>query len=206
MNHKPANSPPCFGSILWSASAVECIGGSDPAYENPKTGTNVRDRCNYYSSCASAVSSSRAQQPQLMQIRQNQPGMQGPPRPVPMIPRPQNFVPQPQYPQPFQQQPTQQYMQPTQSHYGVQYAPPYVAQNGPAIVAVPYQQPGHQMPSYLTVPEPVNLNESGWRRLVREIVRSMAKSAGHTTASFFDHNPMRAHQMPVVQANPDQQK
>jgi len=212
----PIGSPTCFGQ--WSASAVDCTGGPDASYVNPKNGTTVRDKCGWFGACAST----RMQpQPQLVQIR---PNVQPPPRPAPpMVQRPTGFIPQPQYPQIVtqqqqhqlytqqyaqQQQHAPQYQQPVQyqqavPHYGVQYAPPFVAQQGPTFVAVPYQQPGHQMPSYLTVPEPVDLRESGWKRLGREVLRSMFKSAGHTTSSYFDHNPMRPHEGPRLPPNID---
>lgn len=187
---KPAGAPTCFGTNLWSAVAVECIGGPDPAYTHPKTMAHVRDKCGWYSACANACAASKSQA-QLMQIR---PNVQAPPRPAPMLTRPAHFVPQPQYPtlSPTQPQAHPQVV-PT---YATQLVPPHVAQQGPVLVPMVYQQPGHQMPSYLTVPEPVNLNESWVSRLAREILRSMFKSAGHTTSSFFDHNPMRAHQPP----------
>jgi len=43
------------------------------------------------------------------------------------------------------------------------------------------------MHSYLAVPEPVHDDIHWAKRLFHEIFRSMMKSSGHTTASFFDH-------------------
>jgi hypothetical protein len=77
-----------------------------------------------------------------------------------------------------------------------QLMPPWVAQLGPQVVPVMYQQPGSQMAAYLTVPEPVDLHEHWFWRLAREVLRSMFKATGHTASSFFDHNPWRAYEPP----------
>jgi hypothetical protein len=52
---------------------------------------------------------------------------------------------------------------------------------------MPYQQPGAQMPGYLTHPEPVVQGVPWYLRLLHEIIRSIFKGAFHTGASFFDH-------------------
>jgi hypothetical protein len=186
------SQPSCFGTNLWSAAAPECIGGPDSAYSNPRTGNNVRERCAWYSSCASVSASNKVRSQnlippnQLTRVPIAPVQVMPPPKPAfnPLLPR-QNPV----YPQHYQQ--PQQYI--AQQAYMV---PPWQAQQGPQMVPVVYQQPGSQMPAYLTVPEPVDLDESPWRRLIREIFRSMFKSAGHTTASYFDHTPMRPHAPP----------
>lgn len=198
MSNQPVGSPSCFGGSF-SASDVECTGGPDPAYVHPQTQKRVRDKCGWYSACASttAANKSKARQTQFIPVQQVTRNLQGPPRPAtghpmvgarPQVQHPQQFMPQQQYPQ------HQQYQQPMQQYPHM--VAPYIAQQGPQIVPLMVQQPGAQMTHYLTVPEPINLNESPWKRLLREILRSMAKSAGHTGAAFFDHNPINPHKGP----------
>jgi hypothetical protein len=100
------------------------------------------------------------------------------------------------YPSPYSAQhyPTQP--APMMQQAAQQLLPPWLAQMGPQLVPVTFQQPGMQMPAYLTVPEPINPEEHWMWRLVREIFRSMVKSTGHTAASFIDHNPLRAYEIP----------
>jgi hypothetical protein len=109
----------------------------------------------------------------------------------PQIQHPQQFMPQQQ-----QFMPQQHYQHQYQHQQYPHMVAPYIAQQGPQFVPLMVQQQGSQMPHYLTVPEPINLNESSWRRLAREIFRSMGKSAGHTSAAFFDHNPINPHKGP----------
>ena len=163
--------PDCFGK-RWSATAVECKGGLDPMYENPADGTHKRERCYWYSqcasrTCASQVASNPQQQPAPMTgvTRYHQP-----PAPLPS---------RPAAPQPYPQQPV--IVQP------VVVAPPHQAYYGPQQVPVAQPQPGMQMLGYLSNPEPVDPNVPWYKRLGHEIARSWAKSGGHTVASFFDH-------------------
>ena len=177
--------PNCFGKS-WSASAVECKGGADPTYSNPKNDSHVRDKCVWYSQCAARTCASKSPPaPQAMQ-----------PRSLPMAPYSQQVRPNPSQMAPQQQQ--QQYLARHQHHpmvhpeyYHPGMASPEDVYNGPHQVPMPYQAPGAQMPSYLAVPEPMTGNVPWYKRLGREIFRSMVKSSGHTVASFVDHNPIQ---------------
>jgi hypothetical protein len=96
----------------------------------------------------------------------------------------------------------QHYGQP--QHYGQQLpqqfhgatAPTYVAQYGPTNVPMQVQQPGAQMPSYLTMPEPIDHEEGTAKALGRTLIRSAAKAIGHSVSSFFDHVPLKPHKPP----------
>lgn len=173
-----SQSPPCYGTNLWSATASECVGGVDPGYTHPITRSHNRERCNWFSQCASMRGSFVTQQPQ----QRSYAPVLAPPRPPQMMQNPQHFQP---YPPP-----------PPALYSGQQFISPYIAQFGPPTVPAPYQQPGAQIPAYLTIQEPINLNEPWFPRLIREIVRAMMKATGHSIANFFDHNPMRAHKPP----------
>jgi len=200
MTQQPVGSPKCFGKEF-AASEAECAGGPDPAYLHPKTNTNMRDRCGWYSACASVSAQNKARTQLVPPQHLVRPvTVQGPPRPAPshaMVGvRPQVV----QQPGQMMMPQMQQMMQPMpQMAPGPQYpymVAPYVAQQGPQAVPMTYQQPGAQMPHYLTVPEPINLNESPFRRLGREILRSILKAGSHTSASFFDSNPWHPHEIP----------
>lgn len=192
MTFKPAGSPSCYGD-QWSAMAPECAGGPDPAYTSPHDGSHRRERCAWYSKCAGASVSAK-QATQSTAIVPVQPSY---PQPVPAPPKPPQPFPV-QYKQPYQQTYQPQYQQPVQPQPPIQLvvAPPHIAQLGPQQVPMPYQQPGTQMPGYLTVPEPIIEGEHWLGRLLREIGRSIFKSAFHTGASFFDHNPIRPYKTP----------
>ena len=191
-----ADRPQCFGRPeYWSGSAVECQGGLDPAYTNPRTGSHRRDKCLWFTECATGAVAARMGRP--MAQPQAQPSQQTsmivPVQPIPVQAPPKAPQSHPMVVQnrqfggwPLQQQPQQPQAM----------APPYVAQYGPQAVPVPYSQPGTQLPTFLTVPEPVNLDEPWYGRLFREVGRAMLKSLGWTTASFFDNNPWRPHQPP----------
>lgn len=198
----------CFGR-LWEKGQVECEGGFDLAYAAPHTRSKLRQRCSAYEDCKSKVMWNRQVVPTNSLVRPQVPALTAPPMipvppPVPLmyqkppqypVPYPQQQAPQPQqyYPQYQQQQYYQQQQQYPVAPPGQ--VPPWVAQYGPQNVPTPYQQPGAQMPAYLTVPEPHDGNP-WWVRLANEILRSIAKAIGHSTASFFDHNPIRMHKAP----------
>lgn len=184
-----ANPPPeCFGSHWWDPKSAECIGGPDPAYSNPKTGSHVRERCTFFSACGAKVQASRAGA-QLQQQPTQQPGV----TPLssyhfPAVQRPSvsagaartQVAPmsQPMFSggQPYQQQqvPQQMMMQQPQHWHP---APTYQFQHG--------------LPNYLSVPEPRMHGETIWQVLLRELVRGAIKAFGHTLAYFIDTTPMR---------------
>ena len=214
MTYKPLGSPDCFGSpTLWSPTAVECIGGMDQGYTNPITKSHKRDKCIWYSQCAATAAAVRSEPKTIMSAH---PTVFAQP---PAVPAPTGFHPiQPQHSptnygrgpvapvqpyQPMYLQHAQQAPQPQQALASPQQlVPPWMAQYGPQLVPIVFQQQGMQMPSYLTVPEPVDPNEHWTRRLLRELFRSMLKSSGHTAASFFDHNPFRPYSLPETTAPP----
>lgn len=192
MTFKPLNSPPCFGDPkLWSPSAVECVGGLDLGYTNPLTHSHKRDKCSWYGQCATAASNARIGA-QTTSIGMQPVTVAPPPSPAQSHPMIQTYGRGPGY------YPTQGYpVQPLIPQVAPQQmVPPWMAQFGPQLVPMAFQQPGTQIGAYLTVPEPVSPGEGWFFRLVREIFRSMLKSSGHTAASFFDHNPWKSYAPP----------
>jgi hypothetical protein len=207
--YKPAGSPVCFGTKLWSPVAVECVGGMDPAYTNPINQSHKRERCGWYSQCATASTSASVNTPSPsaavapVTVQPSQVLVPPPPTPAQSHPWIQQYGRPPVPSIPSYQNP---YVNPYQTPYAQmapqQLLPPWIAQFGPQLVPVIFQQPGAQIGAYLTVPEPVDPNEGWLWRLVREIIRSMFKSSGHTAASFFDHNPWRPYHAPELPALP----
>ena len=74
--------------------------------------------------------------------------------------------------------------------------PPYVASYGPQMVPMPYQQPGAQMPGYLSVPEPIDPRVPLWLRFLLSIGRAAFKAIFHTGAHLVDHEPIIKYQPP----------
>lgn len=189
MGYQPLGAPDCYGS-LWSPIEKECTGGPDPAYTHPGTGTHVRERCKFFQQCSSATSANRTQVVPASQLTQHlhpvqiqsRPGFLPPPTPRPMTVS-------------FPQQPPPHPAAYNQYQHPMTLTQPWLAQQGAQQVPAPYQAHGAQMPSYLAVPEPAE-SAHWFVRLMREVFRSAAKSAGHTTASFFDHTPMVNHRGP----------
>lgn len=197
----------CFGRS-WDANAVQCTGGPDPAYLD-ENGSNVRSRCKLYAKCATMTVKNQTTRKDQQQ-QQVRPVMQTPIHSVvagitqgaatvlarqqaaqqavvkPVMQQPQPMVPQPYY----------GYPQPVMVH-------PMMAQ-APYTVPMNYQQPGMQMPAYLTVPEPVLADQHWFWRLMWNIGRSMVKAGAHTTANFVDHTPVNPYQLPPP-ADPQQQ-
>lgn len=201
-NHKP----PCFGKS-WNGADSKCAGGIDPLYTNPKARTvnnpqgnptipvHRRDQCLWFAQCSHQTNH-----------RLNSPATQRPTAPV-VAPRTQavaippartvNYsVPQPPQPSPPSPPPLQvQTFQPPTT-YNQTMVPPHVASYGPQVVPMPYQQPGAQMPSYLTVPEPFNPEVPGWLRFLIMLLRAGAKAIFHTGAHLADHETFTRHQPP----------
>jgi len=57
------NKPSCFGK-LWDKECAECAGGLDPAYSHPRTGSHIRQVCDYYSSCGARAQLSKYRTPE----------------------------------------------------------------------------------------------------------------------------------------------
>ncbi len=193
--------PVCFGKS-WEAKAVQCQGGLDPAYVNPQTGSNRRDRCAWYTHCASRTSAYKLRNPQQQLVPVQQ-----------VVRRPAPAQPQPMAPQPSFMQPVHQaamtfangVLQGTSGQPQVQYAQPAPVMVHPAMASTPwavpmnYPIPGAQMPSYLTVPEPV-VEGRGWGlRLFLNVVRAMVKGGSTTVANFVDHTPIQTWPQPPAQ-------
>jgi hypothetical protein len=162
-------TPDCFGH-LWDAKAPECAGGVDLMYTNKQSGSHIRERCRFFDSCGSKVQATRAAAMKATVPSQSW-----------TFPRPQSSaeasraqVPQMSQPMAPQQQQPQQQMVP----HGLWYpAPTY--------------QFNHGIPNYLTTPEPRAPGESIWMSLVRELLRGVIKSFGHTVAYFVDTTPVK---------------
>lgn len=204
-----STQPSCFGKS-WDPNAVECKGGLDPAYSNPRTGTKLRDACSWFQQCRQQVSapqllpsSSLMSRPAIAPPRLPPTGYTPyvPPKPTYAAP-PTHYslptamqvlpqappAPQIQHAPQFYHQPMPQHQPPAQN-----YVPAHVAQLGPAYVPMPYQNPGSQMPQYLTVPEPVNDNVHWATRLFRELFRAVIKSFGHQLAAHVDSHSFQRH-------------
>ena len=212
-----STQPSCFAKH-WDPNAVECKGGLDAAYENPRDKTHRRDRCAWFAPCSQTMTYSPQTTPQPQTSQQLIPARSllqrpavdtppprlqyQPPQPPFTPPRPPTHIPPPQ--QPSYQQYQQQYSAVPPPQPIPQYAPmpthqamvhPSVAQYGPQLVYQPYQLPASQVPQFLTVPEPV-LEGGSWSRLGFEIARGMGKAFGLTLAAFLDSNPIRRHRQP----------
>jgi hypothetical protein len=207
--------PPCFGKS-WEANHPECAGGLDAAYRNPRDQSNRRDKCAWFSACATRTVAARVaqHQPSTQQVIPVSHLVRQPMQPQPAQPSP--------IPQPFQsivkgvnqaaQSMTQQTMS-MQARFTPPPGQPYYGQPSPLMVhpsqasmpwVVPmnYPAPGTQMPSFLTVPEP--LGSSLGRMLIATIARSMVKAGCWAMANWVDHIPLTPWQSqptPSSQAN-----
>lgn len=200
--------PQCFGKH-WSSTAVECKGGLDPSYVST-TGSNRREPCRWFTSCASrthAANQGQVQPPPPTQLIPTNrlanpppatPVQQGPGQPVQIRPTYPPTHPYYQHvPQPMPYAPPQQ--------YGAQMVPPHQAYYGTPYVPMPMQQPGMQVHGYLSIPEPVRDDIHWFWRLVGNAIRAMFKAATHESSHFFDHNTFnkpRPPQLPAAPPNP----
>lgn len=191
--------PSCFGKH-WDPNNVECRGGNDPSYSHPKTGSNRRDMCRWYSACAAATNQGRTGQavnipvppppvPQSAFVPITNvvrpPSITTVPTPTPISPPVPIGSPQLPHAQPTQLAPQQHvaYMS------GLPYTQPQFASQ-PILVPVNQPMPGTQVHSFLTVPEPYNPNVPMGTRLWRTVYRSMFKAAFVGAANFIDYNPL----------------
>lgn len=205
--------PSCFGKN-WEAKHPECAGGLDPAYTNPKDGSHHRDRCKWYSQCATRTTANRTSSnfvPSNHLVRHRQP----PPNPAhaaqAFVTGAMRGITRASQPHPAsgkvqvkpgaQPAPTP----PVQPYYGqpaTAMVHPAMASN-PWAVPMNYQTPGAQIPGYLTVPEPVVMGQHWTHRLGLSLVRAALKAGGHTIANFFDHQPMNPWHPPPQEPPPD---
>lgn len=168
-------TPECFGTH-WDPAAVECRGGVDHNYTNAKTGSHIREKCFFFQSCGAKVQAMRSIQPVPVQQQQA------------LAARPQTFqqmvsaAASRQQVAPMSQQMQQVAVQPQQMMMQPQQGPWYPA---------PTYQLSYGIPQYLSIPEPRMPGESVWSTLLRELVRGVLKSTGHTASSFFDRTPFR---------------
>lgn len=202
-----AQVPQCFGK-LWSNTASECRGGLDPSYINPNDGpnkgTNRRDQCRWFQSCASRTNASNLGQPQAyIPPTQLTPmsRLANPPPVIPMQAGPGQPVRLQSTYQPPVTHPYYQHHAPTQ-YAPTQMAPAHQVYYGPQLVPVPMQQPGMQVHGYLSVPEPVRDDIHWFWRLVSNAVRAMFKAATHESSHFFDHNTFNRPKPPQLPPPP----
>lgn len=182
---KEEEPPTCFAK-QWDPNHPECTGGLDPQYTHPRTGTHVRETCEFFERCGAETKISRQNRlssglvPASALVRQQQPAA------------PQTFRAYMQTQQYAQQQPAASFMQSAPAR--PTFPQPYAAQPQPQ-QQLQYPAPAYQlqylMPGYLTVPEQRTVGGSIWRLLGREVIRAIAKAMGHTVANFFDTNPLR---------------
>ena len=210
-----AVQPSCFAKS-WDPNHVECKGGLDPAYTNPITATKMREKCSWFNSCSQAMHKPAPVAPQIVPptallqraVAATTPIKMPPSPPAHVPPRPPVYTgsatqyslptvhapaPQVAHAPPMQQPVAPQMPMYQQQMVPQQYAPPHVAQFGPAFVPMPYQLPGAQMPQYLTVPEPTNDNVPWYLQLMRELGRSMVKAFGHQLAAHVDSHSIQKH-------------
>lgn len=179
-------SKDCFGKF-WEEKNPECVGGPDPMYTHPFTGSKVRDRCDFYEQCGRAHNANEAQKklqsliPTANLIRP-QPTYQVPAAPMPQPSRVQQMFQTPQKPT-FQ--PLQQYAQQPQP------APLAAPQQFYPAVYHPVQtlQP-YETPSFLSILEPADQNTPLWRRVLTEALRAACKGSLQHGTFLIDHLPM----------------
>lgn len=210
--------PKCFGVIDnpaegiagWNPNDKECAGGLDPTFCDKITGSNIRSRCAELQNCGAVVQSKK-----LAAAR----GLIEPrtllKQPQPVLPQNQQFQQRPMFGQamtppvnPALQQMQHQLLQQQQQKLAEQQQAQWqqqLAQIQRAGIGQPqvgmnmgYQQMmpvNYQMPSYLSIAEPV---EPGgfWGMFGRTIFRSMGKSIGHSVAHMFDTIPF-THRKPT---------
>jgi len=199
-----SSSPPvCFGQ-RWEAHHPECAGGLDPAYSHPRTKSHKRDKCQWYSSCASRTASAnlgtKLISPQQLVRHQQPQHSQMPPMPQPFQNVVRSAQPQMQYmqqaiaqtPMAVPQMPYQQMMQPAPQPF-VGHAQPMMvhpaAASMPWAVPMNYASPGMQAPAFLTVPEPLIPGQSLTRPFMATMGRTLLKALGMSAANWFDHVP-----------------
>jgi len=204
----------CWGES-WDATNVLCAGGVDPAYIHPGTGSNKRERCKYFATCAAETNARRAQRQQT-QVVPAQQLIQPPMTGAPVVPTPTSTAPFMMPPPP----PQWQHAQPKPVVSAPQMAYSTAAQPGawpgmsqpqmvnPAYASMPAYVPmnlpamGAQIPSYLTVPEPLDPKVHWAMRLFHSLLRATAKAGCHTAANFFDHYTFTPYSQPPSQAQP----
>jgi hypothetical protein len=179
--------PVCFGRE-WDPGVADCAGGADAGYVHPLTKSNVRDKCNYFNSCGARTQASR-------QASNVIPASQLVRPPVVTPPPPTTFAD-------YLRQKNSEYAESMrQTAFAQQQPQPGVVPRSVPVVGQPQQQaqtmtvahnPGqlwhlnYSMPGYLSVPEERLPGESLGSVLLREVIRSILKAAGHALAHFFD--------------------
>jgi len=193
---------PCYG-VSWDATNVLCAGGNDPAYVHPQNGSNRRERCKYFSTCATETNRRKAAAAAPAAPQQNL---------IPSLPQVPSVPTAPMVVAPPQQQiwqntsaprpPAPPVLPPNMSPQGTwqgmtgpQMVPPSWA-GLPAFVPMNVPGLGMQIPSYLTVPEPYNVDVPWYWRLAHNLLRAMGKAGCHTAANFFDHSTVTPYEAP----------
>lgn len=173
LQNRPTDPPECFGSHLWDPRSSECSGGADITYTHPGTGSHVRPKCDFFAACGAKVQALRSTAQRAMVPVT-------PTFPTPFRPAASGAIARMQTP-PMSQQ--MQQVQPQQMMVPMQ-------MQGPYYPATTYQF-NHGIPGYLSVPEPRLPGESVWTVLLREVLRGLLKSAGHSVSYFVDQHPLK---------------
>lgn len=186
--------PSCFG-VDWDKNEPECAGGPHPTRSNPKTGSHVLERCDFYAACGQKVAAAKNANGTLIPAQQ----LVRPPvvTPPPAIPLQQPQQPQ-QQPSTFQQWlAAQSASRAAAPHPGtptatMPQAPQPVQQPIPHYVPAGAVQPAttwqlnYTSPPFLSNPEMKQPGETIWAVLFRELLRATFKGMAHAAAHFFD--------------------
>jgi hypothetical protein len=178
-------SKECFG-VHWEERNPECMGGPDPMYTHPFTGSKQRDRCDYYDMCGRTFKANSAQQ-KLQNIMPTNNLNRQQPYQVPV----QHVQTQTRVPQPPYQTPLRPTYQPAMQQYVPQQAiqqPPiqyYPAVYHPTQTLQPYETP-----SFLSILEPEDPAVPTWKRVVTESLRAACKGSLHHGTFLIDHLPL----------------
>ncbi len=205
------DKPTCFGRVDdpgkgqegWNPNVAACAGGADPAYTNEKTGSHVRERCEFFNQCGSTASAKKFELMRQSLI----PATSLVKQPPVVGPSVNQVAPQAKVMESLQKQQQAPLMQQQQAQYNAmmqqmaqmqRMGMPVQQQQMPQMMPMGYQQMmpvNYQMPAYLTAPE--HLEPGGfWKAMARTVFRSVGKSVGHSVAHMFDSIPFSATRPP----------
>lgn len=193
--------PSCFG-VDWDKNEPECAGGPHPTRRNPKTGTHVLERCDFYTSCGAKVAAAKNANGTLIPAQQlvrppvvTPPPVQPPQQPVPQSPAsPQSFqqwiaAQAARAPVPHPGTPTATMPQPPPQH-APQPVPHYIPAG--AVQPATNWQLNYSSPPFLSTPEVQHPGEKIWAVLFRELLRATFKGMAQAAAHFFDTRVLKA--------------
>jgi hypothetical protein len=179
----PQAAPPhCYGDpTCWDRNHPECAGGADANYIHPRTGKNVRDRCDYFLQCGARVD-----------IIKN--GL----IPVSQLTRPPMVTPPPAQ----ARQPFEEYIRSLDQQRRTQISqpqPPPVPSYQPHAMFAPQPQAApasawttnYTVPSFLSAQEVQYSDESRWMPFIRMLGRGLLKAGGMVFAHWWDTHTWR---------------